>query len=138
MTPSPLILTLATAGCSASRLHRTSGDRVSLAPLPCSQATWCRRVFETNGRTIRGRRLYGKFEQGSVAFNISTFTWGNFMTYPCVKYADPVLDKLDTHRVVAHRLFRESCFNHKGNYVKVGIHLVLSQHAHHCCRTCHN
>ncbi|KAF5322430.1 hypothetical protein D9619_001838 [Psilocybe cf. subviscida] len=34
------------------------------------------------------------------------------------KYADPVLDKLDTHRVVAHRLFRESCFNHKGNYVK--------------------
>jgi len=34
------------------------------------------------------------------------------------KYADPVLDKLDIHRVVAHRLFRESCFNHKGNYVK--------------------
>ncbi|KAJ7072386.1 NIF-domain-containing protein [Mycena amicta] len=34
------------------------------------------------------------------------------------KYADPVLDKLDTHRVVAHRLFRESCFSHKGNYVK--------------------
>ncbi|CAK5281486.1 unnamed protein product [Mycena citricolor] len=34
------------------------------------------------------------------------------------KYADPVLDKLDTHRVVAHRLYRESCFSHKGNYVK--------------------
>ncbi|KAF5386040.1 hypothetical protein D9615_002495 [Tricholomella constricta] len=34
------------------------------------------------------------------------------------KYADPVLDKLDIHRVVAHRLFRESCFSHKGNYVK--------------------
>ncbi|TFK22593.1 NIF-domain-containing protein [Coprinopsis marcescibilis] len=34
------------------------------------------------------------------------------------KYADPVLDKLDIHRVVAHRLFRESCYNHKGNYVK--------------------
>ncbi|KAF8348083.1 HAD-like domain-containing protein [Amanita rubescens] len=34
------------------------------------------------------------------------------------KYADPVLDKLDTHRVVTHRLFRESCYNHKGNYVK--------------------
>jgi len=30
-----------------------------------------------------------------------------------------VLDKLDIHHVVAHRLFRESCFNHKGNYVKV-------------------
>ncbi|KAG8897022.1 hypothetical protein FRB99_008509 [Tulasnella sp. 403] len=34
------------------------------------------------------------------------------------KYADPVLDKLDVHKVVAHRLFRESCYNHKGNYVK--------------------
>ncbi|KAL4262573.1 Mitochondrial import inner membrane translocase subunit TIM50 [Pleurotus pulmonarius] len=34
------------------------------------------------------------------------------------KYADPVLDKLDMHQVVAHRLFRESCFSHRGNYVK--------------------
>ncbi|THH08421.1 hypothetical protein EW146_g8995 [Bondarzewia mesenterica] len=34
------------------------------------------------------------------------------------KYADPVLDKLDVNRVVTHRLFRESCYNHKGNYVK--------------------
>lgn len=35
------------------------------------------------------------------------------------KYADPVLDQLDIHRVVKHRLFRESCYNNKGNYVKV-------------------
>lgn len=35
------------------------------------------------------------------------------------QYADPVLDKLDVHKVVAHRLFRESCYNHKGSYVKV-------------------
>jgi len=34
------------------------------------------------------------------------------------KYADPVLDMLDIHKVVKHRLFRESCCNHKGNYVK--------------------
>ncbi|KAG0308600.1 hypothetical protein BGZ98_007454 [Dissophora globulifera] len=34
------------------------------------------------------------------------------------KYADPVLDMLDIHKVIKHRLFRESCFNHKGNYVK--------------------
>ncbi|KAI7934919.1 hypothetical protein MJO29_016182 [Puccinia striiformis f. sp. tritici] len=34
------------------------------------------------------------------------------------KYADPVLDILDIHKVVRHRLFRESCYNHKGNYVK--------------------
>ncbi|KAI7872648.1 HAD-like domain-containing protein [Spinellus fusiger] len=34
------------------------------------------------------------------------------------KYADPVLDILDVHKVVHHRLFRESCYNHKGSYVK--------------------
>ncbi|CAO3694699.1 unnamed protein product [Rhizopus stolonifer] len=34
------------------------------------------------------------------------------------KYADPVLDILDIHKVVKHRLFRESCFNHRGTYVK--------------------
>ncbi|CAG8549963.1 16960_t:CDS:2 [Gigaspora rosea] len=39
------------------------------------------------------------------------------------KYADPVLDMLDQHKVVKHRLFRESCFNHKGNYVKNLSHL---------------
>ena len=41
------------------------------------------------------------------------------------QYADPVLDKLDIHRVVSHRLFRESCYNHKGNYVKVSSTFVL-------------
>ncbi|KAI5475129.1 protein phosphatase [Pseudohyphozyma bogoriensis] len=34
------------------------------------------------------------------------------------KYADPVLDQLDVHHVVKHRLFRESCYNNKGSYVK--------------------
>ncbi|KAI9296876.1 NIF-domain-containing protein [Neoconidiobolus thromboides FSU 785] len=34
------------------------------------------------------------------------------------KYADPVLDMLDRHKVISHRLFRESCYNHNGNYVK--------------------
>ncbi|KAI9312745.1 NLI interacting factor [Dichotomocladium elegans] len=34
------------------------------------------------------------------------------------KYADPVLDMLDVHKVVKHRLFRESCYNHMGTYVK--------------------
>lgn len=34
------------------------------------------------------------------------------------KYADPLLDKLDTHRVIRTRLFRESCVYHMGNYVK--------------------
>ncbi|KAL7269700.1 hypothetical protein RUND412_007623 [Rhizina undulata] len=34
------------------------------------------------------------------------------------KYGDPLLDQLDIHHVVHHRLFRESCVNHQGNYVK--------------------
>jgi len=34
------------------------------------------------------------------------------------KYADPVLDLLDIHKVIRYRLFREACSNYKGNYVK--------------------
>ncbi|ORX95369.1 NIF-domain-containing protein [Basidiobolus meristosporus CBS 931.73] len=34
------------------------------------------------------------------------------------KYADPVVDLLDKHKSVKHRLFRESCHIHRGNYVK--------------------
>lgn len=34
------------------------------------------------------------------------------------KYADPVIDILDIHHVVSHRLFRESCYNHHGSFVK--------------------
>ena len=56
------------------------------------------------------------------------------------QYADPVLDRLDpSQSVVAHRLFRESCYNHRGNYVKV-CHATLLR----CCtclrarRTSHN
>jgi len=39
-------------------------------------------------------------------------------TASLAQYADPVLDLLDKHKVVAVRLFREACVNHKGNYVK--------------------
>lgn len=34
------------------------------------------------------------------------------------KYGDPLLDQLDIHNVVHHRLFRESCYNNNGNFVK--------------------
>ncbi len=40
------------------------------------------------------------------------------------KYGDPLLDQLDIHHVVHHRLFRESCYNHQGNYVKVSANLI--------------
>jgi len=39
-------------------------------------------------------------------------------TASLAKYADPVLDLLDSTRVVHHRLFREACTNYKGNFVK--------------------
>lgn len=39
-------------------------------------------------------------------------------TASLAKYADPVLDLLDKHKVIRFRLFREACCNHKGNYVK--------------------
>jgi len=34
------------------------------------------------------------------------------------KYADPLLDLLDTHKSISWRLFRDSCTYFKGNYVK--------------------
>jgi RNA polymerase II subunit A small phosphatase-like protein len=37
------------------------------------------------------------------------------------KYADPVLDTLDPQGLISHRLFREHCVHHKGNYVKVRL-----------------
>lgn len=39
-------------------------------------------------------------------------------TASLAKYADPLLDLLDIHKVIRHRLFRESCIYHQGNYVK--------------------
>jgi len=39
-------------------------------------------------------------------------------TASVAKYGNPLLDQLDIHNVVHHRLFRESCYNHQGNYVK--------------------
>lgn len=42
-----------------------------------------------------------------------------FSTDDFSQYGDPLLDQLDIHNVVHHRLFRESCYNHQGNYVKV-------------------
>lgn len=34
------------------------------------------------------------------------------------KYGDPLLDKLDISKSVHHRLFRDSCYNHQGNFIK--------------------
>jgi len=34
------------------------------------------------------------------------------------KYANPLMDQLDIHNVCHHRLFREHCVCHRGNYVK--------------------
>lgn len=39
-------------------------------------------------------------------------------TASVAKYGDPLLDKLDIHKLVHQRLFRDSCYNYQGNYIK--------------------
>ncbi len=39
-------------------------------------------------------------------------------TASLAKYADPLLDLLDVHRVVRRRLYRDACVMHGGRYVK--------------------
>lgn len=39
-------------------------------------------------------------------------------TASLAKYANPLMDKLDVHGVVRHRLFRDACYPFQGNYVK--------------------
>lgn len=39
-------------------------------------------------------------------------------TASVLKYGDPLLDKLDVNRSVHHRLFRDSCYNYQGNFIK--------------------
>ncbi|AAS50208.1 AAL158Wp [Eremothecium gossypii ATCC 10895] len=34
------------------------------------------------------------------------------------RYGDPLLDILDQYKAVHHRLFRDSCYNYEGNYIK--------------------
>ena len=63
-----------------------------------------------------------------VVFTASVSKVCSHHTYACLdadastQYGDPLLDQLDIHHVVHHRLFRESCYNHQGNYVKVRSH----------------
>jgi len=58
----------------------------------------------------------------SVSYSVAYLELTSF------QYADPVLDKVDVHKAVTHRLFRESCYNHRGNYVKVSGHGIELLH----------
>lgn len=57
---------------------------------------------------------------------VSCFQTVGFTVANGLQYGDPLLDQLDIHNVVHHRLFRDSCYNHQGNYVKVS--LLPSEH----------
>ncbi|KAF8000304.1 hypothetical protein HF325_005233 [Metschnikowia pulcherrima] len=39
-------------------------------------------------------------------------------TASVAKYGDPLLNKLDIHRAVHQRLFRDSCYTYQGNFIK--------------------
>lgn len=39
-------------------------------------------------------------------------------TASVARYGDPLLDILDKHHTIHHRLFREACYNYEGNYIK--------------------
>jgi Dullard-like phosphatase family protein len=54
----------------------------------------------------------------AAIYEIVIFTASLAKVLFLTKYANPVLDALDTNRVVSHRLFRDSCIHHKGTYVK--------------------
>lgn len=69
---------------------------------------------------------------------VSVMSIATLVAHHHLQYADPVLDKLDIHQVVTHRLFRESCYNHKGNYVKVRITCQCPNLSYPPNRTCRN
>lgn len=39
-------------------------------------------------------------------------------TASVARYGDPLLDILDQHKSIHHRLFREACYSYEGNYIK--------------------
>lgn len=39
-------------------------------------------------------------------------------TASVLKYGDPLLNKLDINKSIHHRLFRDSCYNYEGNFIK--------------------
>ena len=39
-------------------------------------------------------------------------------TASVARYGDPLLDILDSHKSIHQRLFRDSCYNYQGNYIK--------------------
>ena len=79
------------------------------------------RGWESCMRLLSLQRVWAKCVLESPLRNM-------LMVWSSSQYADPVLDRLDPERTVAHRLFRESCYNHRGNYVKVSTtHPLLCQ-----------
>lgn len=85
----------------------------------CYQKTGCGPIFEEDGGNIRGGSVHRESQQGQCLSQFDFLSRSSQTDFVSSQYADPVLDKLDIHQVVSHRLFRESCYNHRGNYVKV-------------------
>ena len=92
------------------------------------QAAASGRLSQDHGQVLRAGGLHCQPGQGGARFPFLLGVFFEFLTCPVLflspptlatQYANPVMDKLDKSKVVSHRLFRESCANHAGSYVKV-------------------
>lgn len=91
-----------------------------------AEATWLRSVPRSRCQEVRSGRVYCESVQSTCSLAISavwlrpglytSITLSGYVTV--LQYADPLLDILDPPGFINARLFRESCVQHYGNYVK--------------------
>ncbi|OHT11914.1 putative C-terminal domain small phosphatase [Tritrichomonas foetus] len=64
--------------------------------------------------------VYASFRPNAIEFvkTLAPLYEMVFFTASCKDYADPIIDELDSGRLVKHRLYRESCTELGGNFVK--------------------
>ncbi|KAJ7786830.1 HAD-like domain-containing protein [Mycena olivaceomarginata] len=69
---------------------------------------------------VKSRTFYTMFRPGASDFlrKMSEMYEIVVFTASLRSYANPLLDRLDPHHVIHHRLFRDSCLSSNGGYIK--------------------